>query len=70
MLMIGESHSGDIKTLWCDGTHSYVQGSAQTLVIIHCPHVSSASLKKGWRFKETYSPTCFAATYLVSLGIA
>ena len=27
---------------------SYVQGSTQALVIIHCPHVSTASLNKGW----------------------
>ena len=26
---------------------SYVQGSAQALVIIHCPHISTASLSKG-----------------------
>ena len=27
---------------------SYVQGPAQPLVIIHHPHVSTASLSKGW----------------------
>ena len=27
---------------------SYVQGPAQPLVIIHHPHVSTASLNKGW----------------------
>ena len=27
---------------------SYIQGSAQALVIIHCPHISVASLSKGW----------------------
>ena len=27
---------------------SYVQSSAQALVIGHCPHVSTASLSKGW----------------------
>ena len=27
---------------------SYVQGPAQPLVIIHLPHVSNASLIKGW----------------------
>ena len=27
---------------------SYIQGSAQALVIIHCPHISTASLRKGW----------------------
>ena len=27
---------------------SYVQGFAQPLVIIHHPHVSTASLSKGW----------------------
>ena len=27
---------------------SYVQGPAQALVIIHHPHVSTASLSKGW----------------------
>ena len=27
---------------------SYVQGFSQVLVIIHYPHVSTASLGKGW----------------------
>ena len=27
---------------------SYIQGLAQPLVIIHHPHVSTASLSKGW----------------------
>ena len=27
---------------------SYVQGSAQALVIIHRPHISTASQSKGW----------------------
>ena len=27
---------------------SYVQGPAQPLVIIHHPHVSTASLSEGW----------------------
>ena len=27
---------------------SYVQGCAQALVMIHCPHVSTAPLSKGW----------------------
>ena len=27
---------------------SYVQGAGQALVIIHHPHVSTASLSKGW----------------------
>ena len=31
---------------------SYVQGLAQALVIIHCPHISIASLTKGWGVTE------------------
>ena len=27
---------------------SYVQGTAQALVIIHYPHISTTSLSKGW----------------------
>ena len=46
--MIGESHSGDMETLWLVDNVSYVQGLAQPLVIIHHPHVSTASLSKGW----------------------
>ena len=49
---------------------SYVQGSAQALVIIRCPHVSATSLSKGWGFRGAHRPTCFAAMYLVSLGLA
>ena len=43
---------------------SYVQGPAQALVIIHHPHISTASLSKGWGFRGTYRPTCFAASTL------
>ena len=43
---------------------SYVQGSAQPLVIIHHPHVSAASLSKGWGFRGTYRLTCIAASTL------
>ena len=39
---IGELHSGYMDNV------SYVQGSTQVLVIIHCPHISFASLSKGW----------------------
>ena len=49
---------------------SYVQGSARALVIIHCPHVSTASLSKGWGFRGAHRPTSSAAMYLVSLGLA
>ena len=42
----------------------YVQGPAQALVIIHNPHISIASLSKGWGFRGTYRPTCFAASTL------
>ena len=31
---------------------SYVQGFAQPLVIIHHPHVSTASVSKGWGVLE------------------
>ena len=48
---------------------SYVQDSAQALVIFHCSHVSTVSLSKGWGFRGVYRPTCFAAMYLVSLGL-
>ena len=27
---------------------SYIRGFAQALVIVHCPHVSAASLSKEW----------------------
>ena len=39
----------------------YIQGSAQVLVIIHWPHISTASLSKGWG--------CIGV-YLVALGLA
>ena len=48
---------------------SHVQGPAQALVIIHQPHVSTASLSKGWGFRGAYRPTCSAASTL-SLGLA
>ena len=48
---------------------SYIQGPAQPLVIIHHPHVSTASLSKGWGvFRGMYRPTCLAASTL-SLGL-
>ena len=31
---------------------SYVQGPVQVLVIIHHPHISTASLSKGWGVLE------------------
>ena len=43
---------------------SYVQGLDQPLVIIHHPHVSTASLSKGWGFRGTQRPTCLAASTL------
>ena len=43
---------------------SYVQGPVQVLVIIHHLHVSTASLSKGWGFREMYRPTCIAASTL------
>ena len=43
---------------------SYVQGPAQPLVIIHHPHISTASLSKGWGFRGMYRPTCLAASTL------
>ena len=43
---------------------SYVQGTAQPLVIIHHSHVSTASLSRG-----THRPTFLAASTL-SLGLA
>ena len=43
---------------------SYVQGPAQPLVIIHHPHVSTASVSEGWGFRGTYRPTCLAASTL------
>ena len=45
---------------------SYVQGSAQALVIIHCPHVSTAS-EQGFGGVEAY---LLCSQYLVSLGLA
>ena len=49
---------------------SYVQGSTQALVIIHWPHVSTASLSQGWGFRRAHRPTCSAAMYSASLGVA
>ena len=49
---------------------SYVHGLAQPVVIIHHPHVSTASVSKGGGFRGTYRPTCICSPYLVSLGLA
>ena len=54
---------------------SYIQGSTQALVIIHCPYVSTAPLREGGRegvlvFRGAHRPTCSAAMYLVFLGLA
>ena len=52
---------------------SYVHGLAQPVVIIHHPHVSTASVSKlikGGGFRGTYRPTCICSQYLVSLGLA
>ena len=50
---------------------SYVHGLAQPVVIINHPHVSTASVSKGWGgFRGTYRPTCICSQYLVSLGLA
>ena len=46
------------------GNVSCVQGPAQVLVIIHHLHVSTASPSKGRGFRETYRPTCIAASAL------
>ena len=43
---------------------SYVQGLAQPLVIIHHPHVSTASVSKGGGVRGMYRPTCSAASTL------
>ena len=43
---------------------SYVEGSAQAMEIIHCPHISTACLSKGWGFREVHRPTCSAACIL------
>ena len=43
---------------------SCVLGPAQPLVIIHHPHVSTASLSKGWGFRGMYRPTYLAASTL------
>ena len=45
---------------------SYVQGLAPP----HHPHVSTASVSKGWGFRGTHRPTCICSQYLVSLGLA
>ena len=49
---------------------SYVQGPAQPLVIIHHPHVSTASLSKGWGCLEGRIGLTACSQYLVSLGLA
>ena len=45
---------------------SYVQGVTQSLVIIHHPHVSTASLSKvgGGGVRGMHRPTCLAASTL------
>ena len=43
---------------------SYVQGSAQALVIILWPHVSTASLSKGQGFTGVHRPIFSAASTL------
>ena len=49
---------------------SYVHGLAQPGVIIHHPHVSTASVSKGCGFRGMYKPTCICSQYLLSLGLA
>ena len=49
---------------------SYVHGLAQPVVIIHHPHVSTASVSKGGGCRGTYRPTCICSQCLVSLGLA
>ena len=46
--MIGESHSGDMETCGVVDSVLYIQGPTQALVIIHHPHISTASLGEGW----------------------
>ena len=60
---------------------SYVQGSAQALVINHHPHVSTTSLSKGWWGLEgciglpalqpvpCLSGSCMGALYISILGL-
>ena len=46
---IGSLHSGGIwRSCGVVDNVSYVQDSTQALVIIHCPHISTASLTKEW----------------------
>ena len=47
---------------------SSVQGPAQPLVIIHHPHVSTASFSKGGGFRGIYRPTCLAASTVPCLS--
>ena len=51
---------------------SYVQGSIRTLVIIHCPHVSTATLSKwgGGGVPRGAQAYLLCSQYLVSLGPA
>ena len=44
--MTGESHSGDMEMMWWVDNISYIQGSAQALVIIHCPRFNCLSEKE------------------------
>ena len=65
--MTGERILGTWRRCGVVDNVSYVQGSAQALVITHCPLVSTASLSKGGGFRRGYRPTC---QYLSSLGLA
>ena len=49
---------------------SYVQGPAQPLAIIHHPHVSTASLSKGWGVQRDVQAYLLSSQYLVFLGFA
>ena len=49
---------------------SYVQGPAQALVIIHCPHVSTVSLNKQWGVQRNVYACLLCHQYLASLTLA
>ena len=49
---------------------SYVRGPAQPLVTIHHPHVSTASLSKGWGVYRDVLAYLLSSQYLVSLCFA
>ena len=42
----------------------------KALVIIYCPRFNCLSEQRGLGFREEHRPTCSAAMYLVSLGLA